>query len=865
MALTLLAAGVAVGVLLQLGPASASSEQTTRSPRSATKQKALDAYGKLPLAFTANAGQTDSRVRYSAQGAGFSVFLTRREAMLALQRPGKQKGAALALRFLGANRNVAIRGERLAPRRVNYLLGNDPSKWHTGLRTYERVVYRNLWPGVDMAYAGHGGKLKYEFLVRPGARVSDIRLAYRGARPLSLGSEGNLLVRTPVGVLTDKRPLSYQFVAGKRVPVRSSFALGRRGAGYGFALGRGYDRRHALVIDPGLAYSTFLGGGDEDGYAIAVDGAGSAYVTGQTTSADFPTTAGAFDTTYNGGTDAFVTKLDASGAALGYSTYLGGSGVDRGYGIALDGAGSAYLTGTTNSTNFPTTAGAFDTTLNGFFDVFVTKLNPSGAALGYSSYLGGSDSDYGNAIALDGAGSAYLTGFTHSADLPTTSGAFDTTFNGIFDAFVTKLNASGAALGYSTFLGGRSGDSGIGIAVGGAGSAYLTGSTTSDDFPTTAGAFDTTDNGGTDAFVTKLDASGAALGYSTYLGGGWEDRGYGIALDGASSAYLTGSTFSDDFPTTAGAFDTTFNGGDYDAFVTKLGSSGAALGYSTYLGGSRADGGYGIALDGVGSAYLTGYTDSTNFPTTAGAFDTTSNGNYSDVFVTKLGASGAALGYSTYLGGDESGDIGYAIALDGAGSAYLTGLTASTDFPTTAGAFDTTYNGASDAFVTKLDLVAGPPPPPPPPPPVRTLSVTKSGSGSGTVTSSPAGINCGATCSAPFSNGTAVTLTAAPASGSKFTGWSGACSGLGGCMLTMTANRSVTAGFAKVPKCHVPKVVGLRLKAAKPKIQRRQCTVGRVRRARSRRSLRGRVIAQAPRPGTIRRPNFPVKLVVGRR
>ena len=247
----------AAGVLLQIGPAQASSKKARRSTASATKQQALAAYGKLPLAFIANAGQTDARVRYSAQGAGFSVFLTRREAMLALQRPGKQRrgrGVALALRFLGSNRNVAIRGERPGPGRVNYLLGNDPAKWRTGLRTYERVVYRNLWPGVDMVFAGQNGKLKYEFLVRPGARVRDIRLAYRGAKRLSLDRQGNLRIDTSLGVLTDTRPLSYQLVAGKRVPVAKQLRA-RAGAARAMASpsAGGYDRRYPLVIDPGLA------------------------------------------------------------------------------------------------------------------------------------------------------------------------------------------------------------------------------------------------------------------------------------------------------------------------------------------------------------------------------------------------------------------------------------------------------------------------------------------------------------------------------------------------------------------------------------------------------------------------------------
>ena len=299
MALTLLAtAAAAAGIVLQLSPAHSSSAEARAAPPSAKKQHLLDAFGKIPLAFTANAGQTDARVRYSAPGAGFSVFLTRSEAMFALQRPGEHgKGMALALRFLGANRHVAIRGERPAPGRVNYLLGNDPSKWHTGLRSYERVVYRDLWPGVDMAFAGQGGKLKYEFLVRPGARVRDIRLAYRGAKQLSRGRQGNLRIRTALGVLGDERPISYQLVQGRRVPVASSFALSRSGAGYGFSVDRGYDRRYPLVIDPGLLYSTYLGS------ELTTTATGSRSTAraaptspGYTSSTDFPTTAGAFDT-----------------------------------------------------------------------------------------------------------------------------------------------------------------------------------------------------------------------------------------------------------------------------------------------------------------------------------------------------------------------------------------------------------------------------------------------------------------------------------------------------------------------------------------------------------------------------------------
>jgi Beta-propeller repeat len=608
----------ATGILLQLGPADASRALVRPSASAPTKQHALAAHANLPLAFTGNAGQSDTSVRYSAQGVGVAVFLTRREAVLALQRPGARRrgtGAALALRFVGANRNVAVHAEHPGKGRINYLLGNNPANWRTGLRAYERVVYRELWPGIDLVFHGGSGKLKYELLVRPGARVNNIRLAYRGAKGLSLDGSGNLVVRTLAGVFTDERPLSYQLVDGRRVPVRSGFALSQDDA-FGFALGRGYDRRYPLVIDPGLLYSTYLGGGGDDhGNSVALDGAGSAYVAGYTTSADFPTTPGAFDTT--GSFDAFVAKFDASGALV-YSTYLGGGEDDSSFGVAVDGSGSAYVTGRTNSANFPTTPGAFDTTY-AQVDAFVTKLNASGTALVYSTYLGGfGGPDSGARVALDGTGSAYVAGSTGSFDFPTTPGAFDTMFVGPLDAFVTKLNVSGSDLLYSTYLGGGGvgGDEAHALAVDGAGIVYLTGRTGSADFPTTPGAWDTTYGGQYDAFVTKLNASGAALLYSTYLGGsGGPDYGDGVAVDGAGSAYVTGTTPSADFPTTAGASDMSWNGSD-DAFLTKLDASGAALGYSTYLGGSGGDHGADISLDGAANAYVTGTTSSANFPTT---------------------------------------------------------------------------------------------------------------------------------------------------------------------------------------------------------------------------------------------------------
>ncbi len=390
---------------------------------------------------------------------------------------------------------------------------------------------------------------------------------------------------------------------------------------------------------------------------------------------------------------------------LVWSSFLGGSGSDYGAGGAVDGFGNIYVTGRTSSSNFPTTAGAYDPVLNGDPDAFVTKFNLAGNGLDYSTFLGGGIKEYGQGIAVDGSGCAYVVGITESADFPVTAGTFDSTYNGLWDVFVAKLNPAGSALDYATFLGGG-GDDGdwllgnASIAVDSCGKAYITGQTKSIDFPTTAGAFDITHNGLWDVFVARLNLAGTALEYATFLGGAGDDEGRGITLDGYGCAYVTGKTDGGGFPTTAGAFDMIPNG-LYDVFVTKLHPSGTALHYSTFLGGSGYDQGYGIALDGCGCAYVTGRTMSSSFPITSGAFDETHNGS-ADVFITKLNPSGSTLAYSTYLGGN-SAETGFSIAVDGFGRVQVTGGTWGADFPATPGAFDSTFNGVYDVFVTKLN------------------------------------------------------------------------------------------------------------------------------------------------------------------
>lgn len=744
-----LLASLIIGLILfslVISPALAVTGDTTRIPIASDGMQSTNEFRGLstftssdssPVMFIENAGQFDSSASFDGSAARFQVRGGDHTIWLAedaiwftvLERPqtassqpvvtstpapsgrtykpAPREGVNVRLDFVGANLHPRLEPFNRLDTHISYFVGNDPTKWHADVPVWGGVRYKDLYPGIDLEISGETGHLVQSLVSRDGAHLEAVRLRVEGVDRILL--DGDLLrLATAVGEYT--LPL-LQLSGGNSVKPSSPAITGNQVASpFGNPQGK------AATVNPlagasDLLYSTFLGGvGYDYGNANAVDSSGAAFVTGQTTSSNFPTTPGVFDASYNANNDAFVVKLNAAGSALTYATFLGGSSNDIGSGIVVDSSDAVYVTGQTTSSDFPTTAGAFDTSFGGgsYSDAFIVKLNAAGSALIYATFLGGSSNDSGYSAAVDSSGAVYVTGNTSSSNFPTTVSAYDTSLNGGSDVFVSKLNSSGSSLIFSTFLGGNSDDcptTSCAIAVDATGAAYVTGRTNSSNFPTTAGAFDTTFNGGSaDAFVTKINPGGDALGYSTFLGSAGSDYGYGITVDGNGFAYVTGVTWSTGFPTTPGAFKTTFVGAS--AYVTKLDATGTGLIYSTFLGdGSQ---GFSIAIDASGAAYVVGQVFSSSFPTTSDAYDPTYNG-YGDAFITKLNSSGTGAMYSTFLGaGGVDCEIGgdsreCFVAIDTSGAIYIAGGTTSSAFPTSAGAYDTTYSGgAYDAFVSKL-------------------------------------------------------------------------------------------------------------------------------------------------------------------
>jgi len=607
------------------------------------------------------------------------------------------------MRFVnGAPSTPAVEDRRASY--SNYFVGADRSRWRERVPQYDRVIQRQVYPGIDVVYYGTsvGAHLEFDFVVAPGADPSRIAMRWENAGGVRVNQEGHLVVSTAAGDLVQHAPKVYQSREGQRTLVVATYVLGSGGA-VAFSLST-YDRSRELVIDPVVTYSTYLGGAAADAaYAMAVDAAQNVYLCGITYSSDFPRLGSA---TRNLTEDVFVAKLNAEGTSLIFTTFLGGANMDYCTGMALDQSNNIYLVGWTFSSDFPR-VNAFDNTLGGASDLIVTKLHSSGTALVYSTYLGGSGAEYvttgltagiNNTIAVDERGSAYVGTTTNSDDYPTTAGAFDTTYNGGgADAVITKLDPAGNTLAFSTYLGGSGEDDLNALSIDGAGNVYLCGQTVSPEFPITAGAVDST-LGSFDVFVSKLNATGSGLAYSTFLGGADGDFGYAIAVDAFGRAHIAGTTGGVAFPATSGAYDTTPNGGS-DVFVAKLNSDGTALLFATLLGGSGSESAAGISVDVFGNVSVGGSTSSANFPLTGDALDNLVTGN--EGFVALLDSTGSRLLYSTVYGGPGLDSVG-AVATDQAGSVYFAGLTVEGGIPTVAGSFDATYNGDFDGFAGKI-------------------------------------------------------------------------------------------------------------------------------------------------------------------
>lgn len=724
----------------------------------------LESYGKLALPFEPNLGQTDPRVKFLARGPGLQVFLTPTDAVYRLD--AAEGSSAIRLTLAGARRDARIGGLERLPGESHYLTGLAGGRPVTHVPHYGRVMVERVYRGIDLAYYGNLSQLEYDFIVAPDADPRAIAIDVQGADRLEIDTGGRLIIHTDAGSLVWKAPIAYQERAGERRTVASSYVMrGKNRIGFRVAE---YDRRLPLVIDPILAYSTLLGGtGHDRAYAIAVDSDQSAVITGVAGAVDFPTTLGAYDRTSGG---IFVTKLNAAGTALVYSTFLGPG---RGTGVALQG-GHAYVAGYTFSGSFAT-AGALNNTFPGATNAFVAKLTIDGSGLEYGAVV--AQGLEGPRIAVDASGNAYLAGTTNSNAFPTTASAYQATrptaaevYQGDLDVYFAKLNATGSALLYSTFLASTENDQARDIAVDANGMAYVTGSTLGRSFavpgfpaatlpfPTTASAYQQVFTGVARSFVTKFDptASGpASIVYSTLLGEGDHDFTAGIAVDPAGNAYVTGA-------------------GQGGAFVTKLNAAGSALAYTAVIAGAE---GHRIALDGFNNAIVVGFVPSAqDFVPVDGIAGI----NGGDLFLARLDATGASVDYSTYIEGHF--DAALDVAVDPFNAVYVAGTALPAGLPT-------------EAFVSKIVTI---------PPPVAVLSVGFYGTGAGQVTSLVGGlpdgkINCTSSCAASYYSATDVVLAATPAPGSEFVAWVAGCGGTGSCSVTTDRNIVVGAQFDTIP------------------------------------------------------------------
>lgn len=655
---------------------------------------AAPSFAAPPVTFERNEGQVDRVVRYMARGPRYALFLTPHEAVF--RHHAADGDAVVRMSLTGARTNPMLTGERELATRSHYLRGTDRAAWRTGIPHYSAVRYAEVYHGIDLVFRGSGPQLEYDFVVSPGGNPNRIRMRFRGGET-RLGAAGELIVRTARGALVHKAPVIYQEIEGKRKRVAGRYV--RRGSDIGFAVDA-YDRTLPLVIDPILAYTTFLGGTSYDeGLAIAVDSTGT-YVAGETFSVAFPGVgSGSIKSTMESA-EAFVTKLNPSGTAILYSTYLGGIARDGATGIAVDASGNAYVTGGTNG-GFPIVGNAVQPKAPGHDSIFVAKINPTGSAILFSTYLGTGGA---TSIAVDSGANAYVAGWTTATIPGVTAASAQPAPGGSRDGFIAKLNANGSAILYATYVGGTAIDEANGIAVDAGGNAYVCGSTNSPSLPkATPGAMQPANAGNFDAFVAKIDPAGAAFLFSTFYGGKSTDLCSDIALDASGNAHFTGITSSTPLPGIAAtSAQPARGGGSDDAFVAKINASGTAVQYATYVGGSGRDSGNAIAVDPAGRAHVAGHTESTDFPGVTAASVQPAHAGLTDAFAITLDAAGSAFDRSTYVGG-AANDYAYAVAVDSAGNAAIAGTTYSTSLPgIDATSLQPASGGAQDVFVVTL-------------------------------------------------------------------------------------------------------------------------------------------------------------------
>ena len=693
----------------QIAPKSPSKIQnlssTIATPKIASK------LANIHIPFIANDGQINRDVMFYAKTFSGTVFVTK-DAEIVYDLPYNKNGETTASIFLreefGDGHIKTIVGEEQAATRINVFRGNDPSLWKNHVPSYKSLSFGEIAEGIILRLKASGNNVEKLFTILPGANPEAIQVTLKGGEDVKVNEAGELEVRTKLGAVTFTKPIAYQKgINGRPKYIKVAYVV-KNGA-YGFKVGE-YNTEQALVIDP-LLSSTFLGGSADDTFfgsrTIALDGNGNVFLAGRTYSSSFPTSVGAYDTSYNGSGiyhDGFIAKFDAELSTLLASTFLGGSDWDNCNALVLDGDGTVYVAGYTNSDDFPVTTGD---THNGSYDVFVTTFTNDLTSLSSSRFLGGSSVEglYSPiSLALDESGNVYVAGSTNSSDFPTTTGAYQTFNKGNFDAFVAKLSNNLTTLSASTFLGGSLYDYSSALAIDTSGNIYVAGRTNSSSstfiFPTTSGAYDESHNGSYDVFITKLSNSLTTLSASTFLGGNDSEADSYIILDTNEHIYITGETPSTDFPTTSGAYDESHNG-DSDNYLAYITNDLTTLSASTFLGGSADDGTPYIALNADGDIYITGYTASSDFPVTSGVYDETYNEN-NDIFISKISANLQNLSISTFLGGAEN-EAGKAIVLDGEGNIYINGVTNSSDFPVLSGGADESYNGEYDVFLTKID------------------------------------------------------------------------------------------------------------------------------------------------------------------